>query len=61
MGDLGDDVEPTVIVNLEQSLQGDISLDDVTPSPLRKPLTAELVGSEQSVRPTIALPLVLMV
>ena len=35
MGDLGHDVEPSVIVNLEQSLQGDISLDDVTPSPLR--------------------------
>ena len=50
MGDLGDDVEPSVIVNLEQSLQGDISLDDVTPSPLSQPLTVELVVSEQSGR-----------
>ena len=50
MGDLGDDVEPSVIVNLEQSLQGDISLNDVTPSSLIQPLTAELVGYEQSGR-----------
>ena len=50
MGDLGDDVEPLVIANLEQSLQGDIILDDVTPSPPSQPLTAELVGSEQSGR-----------
>ena len=49
-GDLGDNVGPLVIVNLEQSLQGDISLEDVTPSPLSQPLTAELVGSEQSGR-----------
>ena len=35
MGDLGDDVELSVIVNLEQSLQGDISLVDVTRSPLK--------------------------
>ena len=51
MGDFGDDIEPSVIVNLEQSLQGDISLDDVTPTgPLSQPLMAELVGSEQSGR-----------
>ena len=29
MEDLGDDVESSVIVNLEQSLQGDISLDAI--------------------------------
>ena len=49
-GDLGDDVEPSIIVNLGQSLQGDISLDDVTPSQLSQPLMAGLVGSEQSGR-----------
>ena len=32
MGDLGEDVEPSNIVNLEQSLQGGISMDDLTPS-----------------------------
>ena len=61
MGDLGDDVEPSVIVNLEQSLQGDISLDDVTPSPLSQPLMAELVDLNRMGEPTIVLPLFLMV
>ena len=37
-------------MNLELSLQGDISLDDLTPSPLSQPVIAELVGSEQSER-----------
>ena len=37
-------------MNLQQSLQWDIRLDDLTPSPLSKPLTAETVGSEQSER-----------
>ena len=50
MGDLGEDVEPSNIVILEQSLQGDISLDDLTSSPLSQSLMAELVGSEQSER-----------
>ena len=49
MGVLEEDVEPSNIENLEQSLLEDISRDDLTPSPLSQPLT-ELVGSQQSDR-----------